>query len=482
MSITAYGISKTIFQLIAYNVLGFIWFYRLAIIYIKFIRSTNKPVMATNLTLPKQRITSIDSLRGFALAGIVIAHMIEEFVGGVIPENVETSFHTGVFDYIAEGFMQIFIRGKFYTLFSFLFGISFFIMMDQAAKKGSDFRWRFIWRLVILLFIGLIHSAIYRGDILTVYVVIGFILPLFYRVPNKWLISFAVVLLLGAGRFLIFKFMSEYPLFGLDFINSSSPEALAYWNNLTSGTWMQIANDNITNGLLQKINFQFGVFGRGYQTLAFFLLGLLAGRIRIFEKIADFQQSKIADNLEKKDWNIRNDYPFKKQIFKTMYWSIGLTIVFIVATMAIFANAPQPVKFDNIIALSGLTAMDLMNGAMTILFITGFILIFNKKRKSVLQALAPYGRTALTNYVLQSIIGTFIFYSYGLGYVGKMPVSIAFLISFVIIAIQMYVSKLWLQYFYYGPLEWIWRCLTHFKVFPFVRKTEEEIKLAKVGS
>ena len=119
--------------------------------------------------------------------------------------------------------------------------------------------------------------------------------------------------------------------------------------------------------------------------------------------------------------------------------------------------------------------MDLMNGAMTILIVTTFIIIFNKRRSSYLKALAPYGRTALTNYIFQSLIGTFIFYNYGLGYVGKMPISIAFGLSLIIIPLQMYTSKLWLQYFNYGPLEWIWRCLTHFKMFPLRKEEKREV-------
>ena len=437
--------------------------------------------MSTTLQPTQNRITSIDALRGFALAGIIIAHMIEEFLGGVIPDGVETSMHSGVFDYIAEAFMQIFIRGKFYALFSFLFGISFFIMMDQAAKKGSDFRWRFIWRLLILLIIGLIHSAIYRGDILTVYVMIGLILPVFYNVPTKWVLAIGLILILGAGRYVYFFIMGGDGLFGENFNSPNSSNALIYWEYLTTGTWIQVAKDNLTNGLLNKFDFQFGVFGRGYQTLAFFLFGLLAGRFRIFEKIDQFQVSRKNDE-SKQEWIKNNRYPFKDYVFRVMYWSLGLTLVFLIATIAIFVNAPQPVEFNNLITITGLTAMDLMNGAMTILFVTGFIIIFNNRKNSALNILAPYGRTALTNYVFQSIIGTFIFYHYGFGYIGKMPVSIAFLISLIIIAAQIYVSKLWLQYFYYGPLEWIWRCLTYFKVFPFVRRTQTKIQFEEIRS
>ena len=102
------------------------------------------------------RILSVDAFRGFALAGIVLVHFVEQFVAGQIPEDQMPHFLQGIPDYIVSGLLQIFFTGKFFALFSILFGLSFYIQMDSAAKKGKDYRWRFIWRLLILLAIGLL--------------------------------------------------------------------------------------------------------------------------------------------------------------------------------------------------------------------------------------------------------------------------------------------------------------------------------------
>ena len=417
------------------------------------------------------RITSVDSLRGIALAGIVIAHMVENFLGSAFPEGVETNMNVGIADDIVSFFMEVFIRGKFFALFSFLFGISFFIQMDTAAKKGKDFRLRFIWRLIILFAIGLIHSAVYRGDILTVYVLIGLILPLFYHVPNKWLLTIAGIFLLGLGRYVYVLVLGDQSFFGGKLMEPSSPHIIKYWNILNEGSWLDIAKDNLTNGLKDKFDFQFGVFARGYQTFAFFLLGLWVGRIRLFEKIeqfsSDFWNNPVTD--EKTETKRKNSYPFKSSIITTLWCSLGGAVFFMILTMVMFSQTKQPVVFTDWLPVFALTAYDLFNFSMTILLVVSFILIFNARKNSILKGMAPYGRMALSNYIAQSIIGTYIFYGFGLGYIGQMRNIYAFLLSIALIVLQVYISKYWLKFFAYGPLEWAWRCLTHFKWYPLMK-------------
>ena len=131
------------------------------------------------LTSPNKRIEAVDALRGFALAGIVFAHMIEQYIATIRPIEgwlVEPD----IFDQIVSAFHGFFIMGKFFSIFAVLFGMSFAIMMGNAAAKGRSFSGRFIWRLAILGAIGFVHSLFYRGDVLTIYVAIGFCLPLFY--------------------------------------------------------------------------------------------------------------------------------------------------------------------------------------------------------------------------------------------------------------------------------------------------------------
>ena len=115
---------------------------------------SSKNELAMSEVKSNNRIEIIDALRGFSLAGIVIVHMVENYVGAPTPEGAMDAVRLGIPDYIVDGFIFLFLRGKFFALFSFLFGLSFFIQMDSAYRKGNDYKWKFLWRLVLLFAIG----------------------------------------------------------------------------------------------------------------------------------------------------------------------------------------------------------------------------------------------------------------------------------------------------------------------------------------
>ncbi|HET9053981.1 MAG TPA: hypothetical protein VFM90_07405, partial [Cyclobacteriaceae bacterium] len=188
--------------------------------------------------LSNERLHVVDALRGFALAGITVAHMLEQFI--VAPRPTEGwGVESLLVDNVIVAGQIIFVMGKFYSIFALLFGMSFAIMMENAARKGSNFSGRFLWRLGLLFLIGIVHSLIYRGDILVVYVVIGFLLPFFYNLPNKWLWAVVALLFLGAGRFLFFVLTGKATL--LSWENSpASPEVAAYVNTLKTGSFWDI--------------------------------------------------------------------------------------------------------------------------------------------------------------------------------------------------------------------------------------------------
>ncbi len=395
------------------------------------------------------RILIIDALRGFSLAGIVIVHMVENYVGAPVPEGAMDAARAGIPDYIVDGFVFLFLRGKFFALFSFLFGLSFFIQMDSAHNRGEDFRLRFLWRLVLLFGIGYVHHLFYRGDILTIYAVIGLFLIPFYKTPTKYILAICGLLFLGLGRYLVFAVNGSDNLFMQGEFSPSSPEIIAYYETIKNGGIWEVFKSNATEGQLMKMDFQLGIFSRGYLTFGFFLFGLIVGRMQFFKNF--LEQRKLT--------------------LKVMWWSLGIFITSIALTALIFAPMGPNVTFDNWRAMLGLSAVDLNNIGMTGIILAGFVLLYSKVRAGkFLSSFAPYGRMALTNYVAQSLIGTFILYGWGLGYLGELRNIYTFLIALLLIAIQMLASSWWLKRFYYGPLEWLWRSLTHAKVYPLLRK------------
>lgn len=141
----------------------------------------------------QDRIKIIDVLRGFTLFGIILVHFAEQYYAGPAPAKFANFNNKFLGDEIINGFIGIFISGKFYMIFSFLFGLSFFIQMKKS-DSGWAFFLRFFWRLVILFAIGLLHHLHYRGDILTIYAMLGVGLLVFYKLPDKLLLILALCL------------------------------------------------------------------------------------------------------------------------------------------------------------------------------------------------------------------------------------------------------------------------------------------------
>jgi len=393
---------------------------------------------------PNSRIEAVDALRGFALAGIVFAHMIEQFLGAPRPESWQVE--PNVFDHIAMGLHGMFVMGKFFSIFAVLFGMSFAIMMDNAAAKGRSFSGRFIWRLAILASIGFVHSLIYRGDILTIYVAIGFCLPLFYRMSSKALWLIVILLCFGLGRYFFYLVTGSSSLLSYE-VTPESPVIEAYVEILRSGSFIDVVKENFFNGFAMKFDFQMGVFGRGYLTLAYFLVGMLLVR------------SGIMRNLEAN----------KSLIKKVMWWSLGLSLVFIVLVGFAFSALPNLMEFESWTSVFAFTTYDLSNTALTVFLMSGFLLLYLRRPTGWPGSLAPYGRMALSNYLMQTLIGTIIFYGWGLGYLGQVHDWQALLLSFVVIFLQVRTSKWWLSRYYYGPMEWLWRCGTYFSRVKFLR-------------
>ncbi|MFP2994459.1 DUF418 domain-containing protein [Spongiivirga sp. MCCC 1A20706] len=400
-----------------------------------------------------KRIQSIDALRGFALAGIVLVHMVENYIGGPIPPEAAQGMSQGILDDIVSGFLGFFFIGKFFALFSFLFGLSFFIQMDNAAKKNQKFGGRFLWRLVILFVIGYTHHLFYRGDILTVYATFGMVLIPFYNMSSRWILISAFVIFLGVFRFGIYAINGADSIFSGINLSPEIPEVALYFETIKNGSIFEVFKLNAVQGQLMKLDFQLGVFGRGYNTFGFFLLGLFAGKIGLFNNLHAFK-SKM------KKWLIRSSIILG-----------GLVVTVLIITVIFFrsqnGDSSQQAGLDSWGAMVGITLYDIVNILLTLIIIFSFCLLFLKpKSQRFFLKFSSYGRMALSNYVLQSIIGTFLLYGWGLGYLGDLRNIYTFLIAIVIIILQILASNFWLKHFHFGPLEWLWRSLTYFKRIP----------------
>ncbi|RIV18002.1 DUF418 domain-containing protein [Fibrisoma montanum] len=402
------------------------------------------------------RIQVVDALRGFALLGILLVHVSVWFDGGPLPGSVYQINAQGVVNNIVQTIVGIFFSGKFYTFFSFLFGLSFALMMTRSSESDGTFLRRFAWRLVVLGAIGFGHHLHWRGDILSIYAMLGFPLLLFRNVPQRWVLTVAVLLILNVPAQIRTIYNENVAAPATKAQTDQRQKEFdktveANYRVIKQGSYPEVVGVNLRE-FETKMNFQFDS-GRIYITLGFFLLGLYAGRRRLFQHLSD------------------NRTFFRNVTRSTGFGVLGIIVLFVIA-ISIYGNNSQPPKLVGYLFnfLFGLG-----EGSLTVFYIAGLTLLFQKVAwQRVVSPLALIGKMALTNYVLQSVIGTLIFYGYGFGLIGEIPSAVAITLTIPIFLAQVLFSRWWLSRFQYGPLEWAWRSLTYLKAQPMqVRQLQE---------
>ncbi len=388
----------------------------------------------------RERIEILDVLRGLAVCGILIGN-VQWFSGyGMMPAELEAQ--SPLADRVTHFLVHFFVEGKFYSIFSFLFGFGFALQISRAEERGdlkaSLFKRRLFWLLVI----GLVHAyLLWAGDILSIYALTGFLLILFRKKTNGSLLKWAFALLAVP--------VLTYILFYILFAAFVSPGDLArfeagrieFWNQavqkVQQGGYLQIITDFNLNYIVGRY---MGLFFdmRLPKLLAMFLLGFYAYRRGFFQ-------------------NLSSHRPFIRRVL--IY---GL-ILGLVGNVAFAALAGKEAVFPPTPAgIAGVISYAFGVPALAFFYIALVATLWQKEVwRRLLAFLAPVGRMALTNYLLQTVICVLIFYGYGFGQFGRVGARTATLIALAIFLFQVLMSALWLKYFSYGPMEWIWRQLTY---------------------
>ena len=363
--------------------------------------------------LPNTRIDVADALRGIAVAGIILYHSVEHF--DIFTK--EPIVHTLACDQTVGDVMAWLLSGKMYGIFAMLFGLSFFIMNDNQQQKGKCFSGRFAWRMCLLFVFGLINVAFYDGDILMLYAVYGLLL-----IPISYLSSKVVWCIIGLLA------IQPVELFCMMTGTSIDHSTLFDIYNKTialheTGTFMENAINNLRYGF--ELNLRFNVFsGRLTQLLCLFILGMQLGRQRLF-----YHEGR---NLQ--------------------IWHVILCVS---ATLVI------ALSFVDFGALEMLLK-PIYNLFILLMIVSGVVSAWNafKGVRRVLHHLCIFGRMSLTNYLLQSIIGSFIFCGYGLACYRLVGITYAVLIGLGMVICQYLFCRYWFRNHQRGPLEGLWRKLT----------------------
>jgi len=348
--------------------------------------------------------------------------------------------------------IRFFAEGKFYTMFSFLFGLGLFLQMSRAEARGVRFVPIYIRRLIVLLGIGLIHAIfIWSGDILVLYAVLGFPLLLFRHQSTRALLTWAIIvwsipILLTTTNVALVEAARSSPQAAAD-INRSFAQSAAENRAALEQAMAVYARGNfgeITQQRLRDLGFQYSaVVFAAPPVFAMFLLGLYAGRRGIFGDIPAHA-------------------PLLRRV-RTWGLILGMTGNLL---YALGSEASRRGRLDmGTLAIVGGQAVGSV--ALCLFYIAALTLLLQDLRwQGRLGRLAPVGRMALTNYLLESLICTMIFNGYGLGLYGRVGPAAGLLLSVVIYLLLIPFSGWWLHRFRFGPVEWIWRTLTYLRPQP----------------
>ncbi len=392
---------------------------------------------------PTERLPTLDILRGFALMGILIMNMPGFSYSG-FTESDGSRHWPGQVDQWAESVRDMLFSGKFNSMFSLLFGIGFTIQFTRMQQQGTAQATQlYVRRLLVLGVIGLLHAFfLWTGDVLHVYAVLGLVLLFGLRqVSDRGLIVLMTLCLLyplisGALRLLVFtpEVVAARVQQGLAFAASNN---LAYGQ----GGWWDVVREN-TRLMVHDYTDPLSAWGMvgWYVSMALtMLIGLLAGRRRWVQRVPELMP----------------------QVRRLMWWALGLGLVCGAAFSLIFAlnRAPGP----SLIKLLGGLCYNISRPALMIFYVLAIVRLAQQPLwQRRLAPLGAAGRMPLTNYLMQSLICTALFYNWGLGLWNQVGPAAGFVLALAIFwAVQVPWSLWWLKTHERGPMEALWARVTY---------------------
>jgi uncharacterized protein len=380
------------------------------------------------------RLPVVDALRGFALFGVLLANVLYWSAWGMITEAQRVALAGADMAQWQWRLHHLLVDGKFYTLFSLLFGAGFALMLERLTRRGHDGLRIYRRRVLVLLGFGIIHCyLVWDGDILLLYALLGLVLPLFHRMRDRSLLLAAFVLVfvvpfVGVAVFKAFGWPPDLGLYQLCFsIGGSfgfdqSPEGVLPWMQDTHlRAWVA--------WILSGPWFSWGIrleTWRIPKVLGIMLLGLWVGR-------------RLASGTLLDD---------RRLLWRVLLvgTAIGLPATVVYAWTPGLGQASWP-------SLVGTVPLGLAYGA-------AFVLAWPHAKRWLGVFVAP-GRMALTNYLTHSVLGVVLFYGVGFGLAGRLSIPATYAYATCLFAAQVVFSRWWLAHHAQGPMEALWRRLTY---------------------
>ncbi len=371
-----------------------------------------------------KRVQIIDGMRGFSLFGILLANLLI-FQYGIWGKDEIEIYSLSAVDSAAYKFVKIAIEGSFMPIFTFLFGYSMVKMMESLKRNGVKVWRHCARRFLLLIAIGLLHSIfLWEGDILFFYGMMGFFLLLFLKRSKKTLLIWGTVLLMltfALGYGVIEETVAEKEKMA-DYIDATK-------TIYADGTYTEIMDqrNNEDPLIMPDYLYLFILLLSPFFTAPLFLYGMYAAKAGIFTR------------------------PDKE---KPLYQK-G---VLLVPIGLLLKSIPVLLPETNWTGVAGAVG----TSALSIGYICAFPLLYIKRPTSKINiSFEQVGKLSLTNYLMQTIICTFIFYGYGLGLFGQLGVIASILLGIMIFILQCVCSTLYMKRFKRGPAEQLMRMWTN---------------------
>lgn len=388
----------------------------------------------------RDRIELLDALRGFALLGILLVN-IRAWSGWFTLSDAEKNALTGGADGVwwFNFALAAVLEGKFYTIFSFLFGLGFALQLSRLESRGVQGVAVYRRRLLILLGFGLLHmSLVWEGDILALYALLGMLLPSVRGWSDGRLLSVAVALILlpVAGVAAVHE-LGIKPDLGLPDLGNRLFVMLG-GDPAQEKTWL--LRDDWRSYLAWHLSgppFRIGGFFETWRipkVLAIMLIGVWAGRRLVGGRLVEDRRL------------------LRRVALAGFLIGIPANIAF-----ALTGGLEQD-DYGKVFAATVFYALGVV--PLGLAYAASFALVWSRARRLLVHFAAP-GRMALTNYLSHSVLGIIIFYGLGFGLYRSVGAWAFSAIALLIFAVQMLLSRLWLSRFQQGPMEALWRRLTY---------------------
>jgi uncharacterized protein len=398
-------------------------------------------------TPSSNRILHLDIFRGFAILGIFMVNILVmnvsfTFREAWIMEVCDPISMSGKLNEVAYWLLETFFFSKFFPIFSFLFGIGVSLQIRSLKRKRRNSTGFLLRRFTALFVFGVLHILfIWSGDILHLYALFGFILIFMYRLPTT-------VVWLSALVLFAFPFFDEIYLFFCDYFVVAPHDYLA---NLPRA---QIADIKINGSLITDMYLRLFEYVFFIDVVVQFvipvalpmtLMGMYIVRKGIIDRMDAFVNKIRLPFLILLILILTYRFVFRYWAWEAFDIEFGSMLSFVLWSIYILSEVM--LSFSYLIAI--------------------VLLLRTNIGKKVLSPLQYVGRMAFTNYILQSTIGYLIMQTFG--YYESFDVLGCISIVLIVFACQIPLSWFWLKHFKFGPLEWVWRCISYWKILP-IRK------------